>query len=176
MEDPTPARDPRVSNWASLSLHLLLCKTGQVSQQVSATLHRQVPTPGNTPSASTTSVQKAGRQVPKADPADLRDQVFRWECHPESWLSQGRAWPRPPGLPPGQGSAPSDSWGGSWVRGWSEMTPAHPHTTHLGGTQAHCPTPLPISASLGGWAGSHWGLQHREELRETSGHHGARGI
>ena len=82
MEDPTPARDPRVSNWASLSLHLLLCKTGQVSQQVSATLHRQVPTPGNTPSASTTSVQKAGRQVPKADPADLRDQVFRWEWRP----------------------------------------------------------------------------------------------
>ena len=68
MENPNPSRDPRVSNWAPLSLHLLLCKTGQVSQQVSATLHRRAPTPENTPSASTTSVQKAGRQVQKADP------------------------------------------------------------------------------------------------------------
>ncbi|CAI9165786.1 unnamed protein product [Rangifer tarandus platyrhynchus] len=41
------------------------------------------------------------------------------------------------------------------------MTPAHPHTTNLAvGAQAHCPTPFPISASLGGRAGSHWGLQH----------------
>ena len=75
-------------------------------------------------------------------------------------MGQGRAWPRPPGLPPGQGSAPRASRGGSWVRGWSEMTPAHPHATNLAvGAQAHCPTLFPISASLGVQAGSHWGLQ-----------------
>lgn len=66
--EPHSTRDPRVSNWASLSLHLLFCKTEQVNQQALATSHRQVPTPGNKPSASTTSVQKAGRQVRKADP------------------------------------------------------------------------------------------------------------
>ena len=66
--EPHSTRDPRVSNRASLSLHLLFCKTERASQQASATLHRQVVTPGNTPSASTTSVQKAGRQVRKADP------------------------------------------------------------------------------------------------------------
>ena len=56
------------------------------------------------------------------------------------------------------------------------MTPAHPHTTHLGGTQAHCPTPSPSQLASGGQASSHWGLQHGEVLRETSGHDGARGI
>lgn len=66
--EPRSTRDPRVSNRASLSLHLLFCKTEQMSQQASATSHRQVPTPGNTPSASTTSVQKVGRQARKADP------------------------------------------------------------------------------------------------------------
>lgn len=41
------------------------------------------------------------------------------------------------------------------------MTPARPHATHLvmGGT-GPLSHPLPISASLGGRAGSHWGLQH----------------